>query len=90
MFGLEVGFQTATPRAPEHFAHAILTTFVSHFGSRPGEVLPRKMFMAVWSQRGYRPKDFKVGLQFATESGWLELLPGAKSFRLTKSGFTDG
>jgi hypothetical protein len=82
--------QTATPRAPEECARAILTIFVAHFGSRPGEVLPLKIFLTIWSQRGYRPKDFKAGLQFAADCGWVELLPGGKSFRLTKSGFTDG
>ncbi len=77
-------------RTPEQCAHAILDIFVLHFGLRPGEALPRKNFLTLWPQRGYRPKDFKAGLQFATKSGWLELLPGSKSFRLTKSGFTDG
>ena len=67
-----------------------MAIFVSHFGLRPGEILPRKNFLAIWPQRGYRPKDFKVGLQFAAESGWLELLPGGKLYRLTKSGYIDG
>lgn len=77
-------------RTPEQCAHAILDIFVLHFGLLAGEVLPRKNFLTIWPQRGYRPKDFKAGLQFATKSGWLELLPDSKSFRLTKSGFTDG
>ena len=80
----------ATLPTPEQCARAILDIFVLHFGLLAGEVLPRKNFLTIWPQRGYRTKDFKVGLQFATESGWLELLPGGKSFRLTKSGFTDG
>ena len=77
-------------RTPEQCARAILAIFVSHFGLRPNEVLPHQSFLAIWPQRGYRPKDFKSGLQFASESGWLELLPGGKSYRLTKSGFADG
>ena len=80
----------ATTRTPEHFARAIMEIFVLHFGLRPNEVLPRTNFKVIWPQRGYRPKDFKIGLAFAAESGWLELLPGGESYRLTKSGFTDG
>jgi hypothetical protein len=75
---------------PEQCAHAILAIFVSHYSLRPGDVLRRKNFLILWPQRGYRPKDFKVGLQFAVESGWLELLPGDNSYRMTKTGFTDG
>jgi hypothetical protein len=75
---------------PEQCARAILAIFVTHFGLRPGEVLPRKTFQTIWPQRGYGPQDFEVGLKFAAESGWLELLPGGESYRLTKSGFTDG
>ena len=90
LFGPDLESQMAAPRTPEQCAHAILAIFVSHFGLRPNEVLPRRSFLTIWPQRGYRPKDFKAGLQFATESGWLEPLPGGKALRLTKSGFTDG
>jgi len=79
----------ATP-TPEQCARAILAIFVLHYGSRPGDVLRKNNFATLWPQRGYRPKDFKAGLQFAIESKWLELLPGDNSYRLTKSGFTDG
>jgi hypothetical protein len=80
----------ATLATPEKCAHEILAIFVWHFGLRAGEVLRRNSFRVLWPQRGYRPKDFKAGLQFAIESGWLELLPGEDSYRLTRSGFTDG
>lgn len=80
----------AAIRTAEHCARAILAIFVSHYGLRPGEVLRRKSFATLWPQRGYRPKDFKAGLQYAVESGWLELLPDDKSYRLTRNGFTDG
>lgn len=74
---------------PEQCAGAILATLVWHFGLLAGDVLPTNSFRSIWQQRGYRPKDFEVGAQFAVETGWLEALPGGKSFRLTKSGFTD-
>ena len=80
----------ATPATPEKCAREIVAIFVWHFGMLAGDVLRRKSFLALWPQRGYRVKDFKAGLQFALESGWLELLPGDKLYRLTKSGFTDG
>ena len=83
-------FQVAIPHTPEQYAHAILDIVVLHFGLLAGDVLPRENFLTIWPQRGCRPKDFRVGLQFATESGWLELLPDGKSYRLTKCGYTDG
>ncbi|MFH1045122.1 MAG: hypothetical protein V1796_08820 [Pseudomonadota bacterium] len=80
----------ATLPTPEKYAREILAIFVWHFGLLAGEVLRRNSFRALWPQRGYRAKDFNAGLQFAIESGWLELLPGDNSYRLTRSGFTDG
>ncbi|MCX7142663.1 MAG: hypothetical protein NT123_16665 [Proteobacteria bacterium] len=80
----------ATLPQSEQCARAILAIFVAHYGLRPGDVLRRNSFATLWPQRGYRPKDFKMGLQFAIESGWLELVPSGSSYRLTKSGFTDG
>jgi hypothetical protein len=67
-----------------------MAIFVAHFGLRPGDALRRNSFATLWPQRGYRPKDFKSGLKFAADSGWLEMLPDGKSYRLTKCGFTDG
>ncbi len=79
-----------TRPTPEKCAHEILAIFVWHFGLLAGEVLRRKNFLTLWPQRGYRPRDFKAGLQFAIDNGWLELAPGDKAYRLTKSGFADG
>jgi len=78
----------ATLRTPEQCAREILTIFVWHFGLLAREVLRRNNFLTLWQQRGYRPEDFNAGVQFAIESGWLELLPDRNSYRLTKSGFT--
>ena len=80
------GSMTTLP-TPEQCAREILAIFVWHFGLLAGDVLRSNNFLTLWPQRGYRSEDFDVGLQFAIESGWLELLPGDKSYRLTKSGF---
>ena len=77
----------STQPTPELCAGAILAIFVWHFGLLAGDVRRSDSFLTLWQQRGYRPKDFKAGLQFAIERGWLELLPDGKSYRLTKSGF---
>ena len=74
---------------PQQSAHEILAIFVWHFGLLAGEVLPSNSFSALWQRRGYRPEDFNAGLLYAIESGWLEVLPGGNSYRLTKSGFAD-
>lgn len=74
---------------PEQCAREILAISVWHFGLLAGDAMYSKNFLALWAQRGYRPADFDTGLYFAVESGWLELLPGGHSYRLTKSGFAD-
>jgi hypothetical protein len=71
---------------PEQCATAILAIYVWHFGLLAGDVLFSKSFLALWEKRGYQLRDFKAGVEFALESGWLELLPGGKSYRLTRSG----
>jgi len=77
----------ATLRTPEQCAREILAIFVWPFGLLAGDLLRSNNFLTLWPQRGYRPEEFNAGVQFAIESGWLELLPGGTSYRLTKSGF---
>jgi len=72
---------------PEQCAGAILAIFVVHYGLYAGDVLRKGTFLSLWSQRGYRPRDFKIGLQFAIDRRWLEVLPDGNSYRLTNSGF---
>jgi len=79
----------ATLATPEQCAREILAISVWHFGLLAGDIVHSKNFLTLWSQRGYRLAEFNVGLHYAVDSGWLELLPGANSYRLTKSGFTD-
>jgi hypothetical protein len=83
---LELETSMAILPTPEQCAGAILAIFVWHFGLLAGDLLQSKSFFTLWQQRGYRSKDFKAGVQFAVERGWLESLPGGKSYRLTKSG----
>jgi hypothetical protein len=84
---LELESPMATLPTPEQCAREILAIFVWHFGLLAGEVLRNNDFLTLWPQRGYRSEDFNAGLQFAIENGWLELLPGGNSYRLSKSGF---
>ena len=79
----------ATLPTPEQCAREILAVLVWHFGWLAGDVLRRNSFLTLWQQRGYSSSDFEAGVQFAVERGWLEVLPDGKSYRLTKSGFTD-
>ncbi len=77
----------ATVPTREEIAREILSIFVGHFNCRPGEVLRINNFLAVWHARGLKAGDFKPGMEFAAESGWVEVLPGGNSFRLTNDGF---
>jgi hypothetical protein len=79
----------STQPTPELCAGAILAIFVWHFGLLAGDVRRSDSFVTLWQQRGYRPKDLEVGLEYAVEHGWLEALPGGNAYRLTKRGFED-
>jgi hypothetical protein len=77
----------ATLPTPEEVAGEILSIFVGHFNCRPGEVLRTNNFLAVWHGRGLKAEDFKPGMELAAQRGWIEVLSGGTSFRLTKDGF---
>lgn len=77
----------ATLPTHEEIAGEILSIFVGHFNCRPGEVLRTNNFLAVWHGRGLRAEDFKPAMELAAQRGWIEVLRGGTSFRLTKDGF---
>jgi hypothetical protein len=72
---------------PGQCAGAILSIFVLHYGLHAGDILRKGTFLSLWSERGYRPRDFKAGLQFAVDRRWLEVLPDGDAYRLTEAGF---
>ncbi len=73
----------ATLPTHEEVAGEILSIFVGHFNCRPGEVLRTNNFLAVWDCRGLRAEDFKPAMELASQQGWIEVLRGGNSFRLT-------
>ena len=78
----------ATLPTPQELAQEILDIFVSHFKARTDDVLRVNNFLDIWPKRGHTSEDFSSGLEYAIKEGWLELLPGGSSYRLTESGFT--
>lgn len=76
---------------PSHEATAreILTIFVERFGCRADHVLQHKNFLAVWRTRGLHEADFKPGMEHAAEKGWVEIIRGGDSFKLTALGFSE-
>ncbi|WP_414912591.1 hypothetical protein [Pseudomonas sp. IT-P44] len=79
----------ATMPTPEETAREILTIFVHHFNHRPDHVLRVNNFTAVWHSRGLEAADFKPGMIFAAQQGWVEVLPNGESFKLTAKGFSE-
>lgn len=73
---------------PEETAIEILAIFVNHFKSRTGNVLGLGNFLSVWHNRGLAADDFKAGMEYAAQQGWVDILPGGESFKLTELGFS--
>jgi hypothetical protein len=74
---------------PEDTAREILAIFVGHFHCRAGDVLRTSNFLAVWHPRGLVTEDFKPGMEYAAAQGWVEVLAGGDSFKLTPAGFAE-
>lgn len=79
----------ATLPTPEETSREILSIFVTSFNCRPEEVLRINNFHSIWHSRRLRAEDFKSGMEFAVNKGWIEVLKGGSSFRLTASGFAE-
>jgi hypothetical protein len=79
----------ATLPTPEQTAREILSIFVEHFKSRPGDVLRSNNFLAVWHSRGLQSEDFKPGMDFAAEKEWVEVIDVGITFQLTDAGFAE-
>jgi pyrimidine deaminase RibD-like protein len=77
----------ATLPTYEEIAGEILSIFVGYFNCRPEEILRTNNFLAVWHGRGLRAEDFEPAMELAVQRGWIEVLQGGTSFRLTKDGF---
>lgn len=75
--------------SPEQTAREILEIFVGHFKRRPDDVLQVKNFISVWHARGLEAADFKPGMVFAAEQGWVEVTRQGEAFKLTSLGFSE-
>lgn len=76
----------ATLPSPAETAQEILSIFVTHLNCKPNDVLQFKYFFSVWRTRQFRDDDYKPGIDFAVNKGWIDML-GEGEFRLTASGF---
>ena len=77
----------ATIPTPEQSAREILSIFVTGANLRAGHSLQRNNFFQVWIDRGLHDDDFKPGMDYAQQQGWVEIFDNGSSFRLTESGF---
>ncbi|HIJ86936.1 MAG TPA: hypothetical protein HPP97_04535 [Desulfuromonadales bacterium] len=78
----------ATLPQPEELARKILDIFVSHFKCRPNDVLLINNIQIVWLNSGLETDDLKDGMEYAVNSGWIEILnDNSMSFKLTEEGF---
>ena len=72
---------------PEDTAREILAIFVLNPSCRPDDILGMNNFNALWHKRGLKAEDFEPGMQHAAAQGWVEILQGGTSFRITKAGY---
>ena len=77
----------ATVLTPEETAQKLLAIFVTDFELRPGNVLPLESIIDVGNRWGPHDADFKPGLDYAEEQGWIEISDSGNSVRLTETGF---
>jgi hypothetical protein len=68
-------------------AKEILSIFVHQFNCRPGNTLLMNNILLVMRERGLSDADFKPAMEYAAHQGWVEVLEGGTSFRLTEAGF---
>jgi hypothetical protein len=76
----------ATAPTPEDAARRILAIFSSK-DRRAGEVVRMNVFQGAFPVDGWRSDDFDAGLEYAVESGWVEMASG--SLKLTDAGFAE-
>lgn len=77
----------ATIPTPQETAINILDIFVNHFNCRPTHVLRINNFISIWPKKKLHWEDFSSGMEYAAKIGFVEILPGGTSFKLTDIGF---
>ena len=75
----------ATGPSPEDSARYILSIYIAH-NCRPTHALMPQHFGVPFSAPGWHADDWKPGLEYAVQQGWIEIV-SPTSFRLTEAGF---
>ena len=77
----------ATLPTPEASARRILSIFALN-NSRPHDVLMAQPADFAFRQAGGSAAEFQVGLEYAVQSGWLEISE-TNNIKLTNAGFAE-
>ena len=72
----------------EEAARFIIDIFVERFNCRPGDVLRAGNFISAFATRPWQTTDFRNGMTYAAEQGWVDILTGGASFKLSEIGFS--
>jgi hypothetical protein len=70
-------------------ARYILDVFVRRSNCRPGDVLSIRNFHTPFFESPWQSSDFKGGMEYAAQQGWVDVLVGGDSFRITELGFSE-
>lgn len=73
----------------EDAAGYILEIYVELNHARGGDVLRANNFVLPFSKPPWRGSDFRGGMAYAAQQGWVEVLPGGTSYRLTELGLME-
>lgn len=74
---------------PEQFAKEIMAFLVRQQKMQAGDIIPASDALSLWQQNQRRSSDFRTGMDFAIDDGWVELQQqeSGNHFRLTEKGF---
>ncbi|MBF0515996.1 MAG: hypothetical protein HQK97_02600 [Nitrospirae bacterium] len=79
----------ATVPTPEDAARYILKIFKEKYGCRTGQALKFNNFMNCFNLQPWKEADLAVGMEYAVQQNWVEILPNGVSFKLTNKGFLE-
>jgi len=79
-------FMTIQP-PPEQFAREVMTLFIHQKKMQAGDSIPAGDALAFWQKNQHRSDDFRAGIGFALDNGWIEIRHDSLNwFHLTEKG----